>query len=177
MLQRLTSLESALTEANKFAEAERVRCEQTEAVIESLLTCSQMHSDKLAEHARLHRHALMMPRRAAPQLPPQRSRPQTSRGHLHMPLLLTAPPNAQLSTGSASPQARHQPQVSLSRSCYRNQQLQPPLTSRQSGSSHQQLQQERAHTMADPSTAGILMSTAAPPQVPATCISMFDMVT
>lgn len=50
ILGRLTSLESAVTEANKFAEAEAVRCEQSEAVTESLLARSQMHDKLLAQH-------------------------------------------------------------------------------------------------------------------------------
>ena len=50
ILGRLTSLESAVTEANKFAEAEAVRCEQSEAVTENLLARSQMHDKLLAQH-------------------------------------------------------------------------------------------------------------------------------
>ena len=47
------SLESAVTEANKFAEAERVRCEQSEAVTESLLASSHRHDKLLAYHSKV----------------------------------------------------------------------------------------------------------------------------
>lgn len=53
VLGRLTSLESAVTEANKFAEAEAVRCEQSEAVTESLLARSQKHDKLLAQHGKV----------------------------------------------------------------------------------------------------------------------------
>ena len=52
-MRRLSSLESAVTEANKFAEAEAVRCEQSEAVTESLLTRSKMHGKLLAQHSQV----------------------------------------------------------------------------------------------------------------------------
>lgn len=53
MVRRLMSLESAVTEANKFAEAERVRCEQSEAVTESLLASSHRHDQLLAYHGKV----------------------------------------------------------------------------------------------------------------------------
>lgn len=53
MVRRLMSLESAVTEANKFAEAERVRCEQSEAVTESLLASTHRHDQLLAYHGKV----------------------------------------------------------------------------------------------------------------------------
>ena len=52
-MRRLSSLESAVTEANKFAEAEAVRCEQSEAVTENLLVRSQVHGRLLAKHSKV----------------------------------------------------------------------------------------------------------------------------
>ena len=54
IVRRLTSLESAVTEANKFAEAEAVRCEQTEAITENLQAQSQVHDRVLAQHSSFH---------------------------------------------------------------------------------------------------------------------------
>ena len=174
LLDRVASLEAALTDANNFAEAERVRCEQTEAVIDSLLASSKMHFETLSKHTRqlaessfLHstfrRRALAPPPRAAPQLRLQQSGSQTSRRHHHGPLLLGAASSAQQRLGDEHPrqqvsswEQQHQVPAALQRSS--SNQLVPSAANPGCSSSRQG--QYPSQMVAETSGAGILMSIA-----------------
>lgn len=174
LLDRVSSLEAALIDANNFAEAERVRCEQTEAVIDSLLASSKMHFETLSKHTRLladsslmhstsRRRALVPPLRATSQLRLQQSGSQTSRRHQHGPLLQDAatPAQQRLCNGDPQQQVGREQQDQLAALLKRsNSNPQETSSGADLGCSSSQQGRHKSQTVAEASGAGILMTTA-----------------